>query len=155
MPKIDISSVPERKGASYPAPFHVECAERVRKRLGDAGGLTQFGVNLLRLPPGVWSSLRHWHSAEDEFVCVLSGEVVLVTGEGEETLRPGDCAAFPKGVADGHKLVNKSKAMATVLEVGGRAPEDVCTYSDVDMVASMKGYTRKDGTLYPLREDQK
>jgi len=127
----------------------------VRRCLGDAGGLTQFGVNLLRLPPGVWSSQRHWHSAEDEFICVLTGEVVMVTDKGEETLRPGDCAAFPKDVGDGHVLINKSNALATVLEIGGRAHEDVCTYTDIDMVASVNGFTHKDGTPYPLRDDQK
>src|SRR5437868_5547788 len=88
MPKIDIGSVPERKGSGYPAPFHLKAGERVRQALGDAGGLHDFGVNLLHLPPGAWSSQRHWHSAEDEFVWVVSGEVTLVTDEGEQIL-PG------------------------------------------------------------------
>lgn len=152
MPKIDVNSVPERRGASYPAPFDGPCAERVRQALGKAGELADFGVNLLQLPPGAWSSQRHWHSAEDEFVCVLSGEVVLVADEGETVLRSGDCAAFPKNQPNGHHLVNRSNAVAVVLEVGSNSSEDVCTYSDIDMRASEpEGYTRKDGTPYPAR----
>ena len=149
MPKIDIAKLAERKGSSYPAPHGEPCAERTRKPLGDAGGLSDFGVNYLTLPPGVWSSQRHWHSGEDEFVYVISGEVVLVTDEGETVLKAGECAAFPKGVPNGHKLVNKSKAPATCLEVGTRSTNDVCTYSDLDMkVDYPHGYTRKDGTPY-------
>ncbi len=152
MPKIDPETVIVRKGSSYPAPFDAPCAERVRKRLGDAGGLTDFGVNLLTLPPGVWSSQRHWHSGEDEFVYVMSGEVTLITDRGEEILRAGDFAAFPKGVTDGHAIVNRSASAATLLEVGTRSGDDVCTYSDIDMVIDSRidRYTRKDGTLYPL-----
>src|SRR5438105_13151657 len=111
MGKIDPTSLSERKGSSYPAPFDQPAAGRIRQRLGDAGGLTQFGVNLLHLPPGAWSSQRHWHSGEDEFVYVLSGEVTLVTDKGEELLRAGECAAFPKNLADGHHLINKSNAV--------------------------------------------
>ena len=118
MPKLDLTSIPESKGSSYPAPFDKEPAKRVRQRLGDAGGLTQFGVNLLQLPPGAWSSQRHWHSAEDEFVYVISGEVVLITDKGEEVLRAGDCAAFPSNAPDGHHLVNKSGTTAVCLEIG-------------------------------------
>jgi uncharacterized cupin superfamily protein len=153
MPKIDVTSASERKGSSYPAPFDAPCAERIRKRLGDAGGLSDFGVNLLHLPPGAWSSQRHWHSTEDEFVYVLSGEVVLVTGKGEEVLRAGDCAAFPKGVADGHQLINKSAAMAICLEVGTRTNDDFCVYPDIDMqIDSRVGvFAHKDGTPYPTR----
>src|ERR1043165_7614431 len=106
IPKIDVTAAPQRKGSGYPAPFDAPCAERMRQRLGDAGGLTQYGVNLLHLPPGAWASQRHWHSAEDEFVYVLAGEVTLVTDKGEEVLRAGDCAAFPKGEPNGHHLIN-------------------------------------------------
>jgi uncharacterized cupin superfamily protein len=122
----------------------------VRQRLGDAGGLTQFGVNLLQLPPGSASSQRHWHSDEDEFVYVVSGEVVLVTDKGEEVLRAGDCAAFPKGLADGHQLLNKSATTAMCLEVGFRSAEDVTIYSDIDMKLDKRagGFTQKDGTPY-------
>jgi uncharacterized cupin superfamily protein len=153
MPKIDIKSVPERKGASYPAPFHEKMVDRVRQALGDAGGLTQFGVNLLHLPPGNWSSQRHWHSAEDEFVTILSGEVVLITDAGEEIMRAGDCAAFPKNAANGHHLVNRSDAVAVCLEVGTRSDSDLCLYPDIDMQIDSKidVFTHKDGTPYPSR----
>jgi len=154
MPKIEIDSVPERKGSGYPAPFHEKCTERVRKALGDAGGLSQFGVNLLTLKPGVWSSQRHWHSAEDEFVYVLSGEVVLIDDAGEKVLRAGDCAAFPKGDGNGHHLINRSGSIATCLEIGTRQPEnDFVVYSDIDMQLDRKAtdFAHKDGTLYPKR----
>ena len=151
MPKIDLRIVRQRKGSSYPAPFDREPALRIRQRLGDAAGLTQFGVNLLRLPPGAWSSQRHWHSAEDEFVFVVSGEVVLITDRGEERLRSGDCAAFPKDVPDGHHLINRSGTVAVCLEVGTRAKDDFVAYPDIDMVFDPKvgWYTHKDGTPYP------
>ena len=153
MPKIDIAVAPERKGSGYPAPFHEPCMNRTRKQLGDAGGLTQFGVNLLTLAPGAWSSQRHWHSSEDEFVYVLSGEVVLVTDQGEELLRAGDCAAFPKNDANGHQLVNKSKAVALCLEIGTRTRDDVCLYPDIDLKIDAKDnvFTHKNGTPYPKR----
>ena len=105
-----------RRRSTHPA------RERVRQRLGDAGGLTDFGVNLMHLPPGNWSSQRHWHSHEDEFVYVLEGELTLVEDGGETVLRAGDCAAFPKGTGNGHHLINRSDAMAVYLEVGTRAP---------------------------------
>ncbi len=152
MPKrIDIAAVPVARGASYPAPYAVPCAARERQRLGDAAGLTDFGVNLLRLAPGVWSSQRHWHAAEDEFVYVLSGEVVLVTDAGEELLRAGDCAGFPAGVPDGHHLQNRSDAEAVVLEVGSRRPEeDEGDYPDIDLrfLKGRAGYAHKDGRPY-------
>ena len=151
MPKIDLNSVPERKGSSYPAPFHERAAARIKQSLGDAAGLTQFGVNLVQLPPGGWSSQRHWHTAEDEFVYVLSGEVVLVSDAGEEILRAGDCAAFAKNVPDGHHMINKSTAMAVYLEVGTRAEGDFCSYPDVDLQIDSKvgWFAHKDGTPYP------
>jgi uncharacterized cupin superfamily protein len=151
MPKIDPGKAFARKGSSYPAPHGDACAERVRKRLGDVGGLTDFGVNLLMLPPGVRSSQRHWHTKEDEFVYVMAGEVTLVTDKGEEVLQAGDYAAFPKGIADGHMIVNKSNAPATLLEIGTRSGEDVCTYSDIDMIIDSKvgWYTHKNGKPYP------
>jgi uncharacterized cupin superfamily protein len=154
MPKIDVKSVPERKGSNYPAPFHLKAGERARQRLGDAGDLLDFGVNLTRLPPGAWSSQRHWHSAEDEFVYVLEGEVILVTDKGEETMKKGDCAAFAKGAADGHHLINKSDKMAVLLEVGTRVDSDECAYSDIDMkVGPDNIYRRKDGAPYPKRDE--
>ncbi len=151
MPKLDLLSIPTRKGLSYPAPFDRQSTERIRQRLGDAGGLTQFGVNLLQLPPGAWSSQRHWHSAEDEFVYVISGEVVLVTDSGEQVLRAGDCAAFPCNVPDGHHLVNRSGSVAVCLEVGSRIPDDFTTYPDIDLLfdPSVDGFVHRDGTPYP------
>lgn len=146
MPKIEITSAPQRTGSGYPKPYDAPCAARQRTQLGDAGGLTDFGVNLLRLPPGVWSSQRHWHDREDEFVYVLAGEVTLVSEEGETLLKVGDCAAFPKNVANGHHLINKSEGEATVLEVGTRTTDDITIYSDIDMIYDPEagGYVRKD-----------
>src|SRR5262245_30054850 len=102
MGKINLETAPTGKGTRYPAPFDAPCKERRWVRLGDAAGLTQFGANLVTLAPGVWSSQRHWHSHEDEFVYVLEGELVLVTDAGDETMRPGDCAAFKAGERNGH-----------------------------------------------------
>ena len=116
MKKISIEAVERRMGSGYPSPYDEPCRERKRWRLGDAAGLTQFGVNLLRLPVGQWSSQRHWHSAEDEFVYVLEGEVVLVTDAGEEVLRAGDCVGFKAGVGEGHHLQNRGPAEAVILE---------------------------------------
>jgi len=104
MPKIDLTAVPVRVGTGYPDSFNEACAGRTRKRIGDAGGITDFGVNLMTLPPGKWSSQRHWHSHEDEFVYVLEGEVTLVEDQAQTLLQTGDCAAFPKGTGNGHHL---------------------------------------------------
>jgi uncharacterized cupin superfamily protein len=152
--RIDLNSVPASTGSGYPSPFHLPCAGRARQRLGDAAGLTDFGVNLLRLPPGTWSSQRHWHSAEDEFVYVLEGEVVLVTDAGEEVLQAGDCAGFKAGLRDGHHLQNRSQQDAVVLEVGSRkVADDEGDYSDIDMrfLKGDAGYAHKDGRPYPKR----
>ena len=150
MPKIDLSAVSKRKGSGYPAPFAAPCAERVRQRLGDAGGLTDFGVNLTRLPPGGWSSQRHWHSHEDEFVYVIEGELKLVEDEGAVILKAGDCAAFPHGTGNGHHLINESSVDAVYLEVGSRKPDDVTVCSDVDMMSSNADgrFVHKDGSPY-------
>jgi uncharacterized cupin superfamily protein len=149
--KIEIETAPTAIGSRYPAPFHGPCAERLRRRLGDTAGLTQFGVNLTRLPPGCWSSQRHWHTVEDEFVYIVEGEVVLVTDAGEEVLSAGDCAAFKAGVGDGHHLQNRSQRDVLVLEVGTRLPEeDEAFYPDIDLYAlkGRAGYAHKDGTPY-------
>jgi len=152
MPKIDIATVPEIHGTAYPPEFNAPCADRVRRRLGKAGGLRDFGVNLMHLPPGNWSSQRHWHSHEDEFVYVLEGELTLIEDNGETVLRAGDCAAFPKGSGDGHHMINKSDAAAVYIEVGSRHPADLTTCSDVDMMSSNADgrFVHKDGTPYAL-----
>ena len=150
--RINIATLPAMVGTLYPPPFDMPCRARERTKLGDPAGLTQFGVNLCRLPPGAWSSQRHWHSHEDEFVYVLSGEVVLVTDEGEETLRAGDAAGFAAGDSNGHCFQNRSDRDAQILEVGTRVPGDAGFYSDIDMVAPADGkpalYTHRDGTPY-------
>jgi uncharacterized cupin superfamily protein len=155
MPKrIDLEAVPVHRGSAYPAPFDLPCATRARQRLGEAAGLTDFGVNLMRLQPGGWSSQRHWHSAEDEFVFIVEGEVVLVTDSGEEILRAGDSAGFKAGVKDGHHLQNRSQRDAVILEIGSRKPDDEGEYSDIDMRFTRRSdsaFSRKNGTPYPQR----
>jgi len=146
--RIDPKATPASVGSGYPPPYAAPCAARVRNRLGEVAGLTDFGVNLLRLPSGTWSSQRHWHTAEDEFVYVLEGEVVLVTDAGEETLRPGDCAGFKAGAEDGHHLQNRSHSDVVLLEVGSRKAEDAGDYPDIDLRFSPHGYTRKDGSPF-------
>jgi uncharacterized cupin superfamily protein len=138
--RIDPKTIRASVGSDYPPPHGEPCAARIRRRLGDVAGLTNFGVNLLRLPPGTWSSRRHWHTAE--------GEVVLVTDAGEETLRPGECAGFKAGAEDGHHLQNRSQADVVLLEVGSRKAEDAGDYPDIDMRFSPHGYTRKDGSPF-------
>jgi uncharacterized cupin superfamily protein len=150
MPKVDIATVPVRIGTGYPAPFNEACAGRTRQRVGDAGGVQAFGVNLMTLPPGKWSSQRHWHSHEDEFVYVLSGELTLVEDNAETVLGSGDCAAFPKGSGNGHHLQNRSAAIAVYLEVGSRHVDDLTTCSDVDLMSFNRdgAFVHKDGSPY-------
>jgi uncharacterized cupin superfamily protein len=154
MGKIAIDSAPFFMGSRYPSPFDEPCQARKRWRLGDAAGLTQFGVNLMRLAPGAWSSQRHWHSAEDEFVWVLEGEVVLVTNEGEQVLRAGDCAGFVAGQPNGHHIQNRSASDAVLLEVGSRRPkQDICDYPDIDMVLKGEaGFQHRNGEPYPEKK---
>lgn len=157
MPKIEIDEAPTRVGSAYPPPFDEPCRARRRSKLGDAAGLNQFGVNLMRLPPGAWTSQRHWHTHEDEFVWVVAGEVVLVEDEGETVLRAGDCAGFKAGVANGHHIINRSDAEAVLLEIGARAPEtDAAYYSDLDMmVGPDEVYRHRDGTPYEAETGRK
>jgi uncharacterized cupin superfamily protein len=150
--RIDMAELTPVVGTLYPPPFDAPCRARERIKLGDAAGLTQFGVNLLRLPPGAWSSQRHWHTNSDEFIYVLSGEVVLVTDAGEEVLRSGDAAGFRAHDTNGHCLQNRSDRDARILEIGTRVPDDAAYYSDIDMVAPAGGepavYMHRDGTPY-------
>jgi len=154
MPKIDKTAAPSSKGTRYPPPHDIPCRGRSWLRLGDAANLTQFGVNLLLLRPGVWSSQRHWHMYEDEFVYVVEGEVMLVTDAGEEALRAGDCAGFKAGVRDGHCFQNRSNSDVQLLVVGSRDERDHGEYPDIDMVflpprhAGDSGYRRKDGSSF-------
>lgn len=150
MSRLDIDAIPAVPGSDYPAPFGQAVGARLRQRLGDAGGLTAFGVNRLCLPPGCWSAQRHWHSAEDEFVYIVEGELVLVTDQGEQAMRAGDCAAFPANAPNGHHLVNRSGAMAVCLEVGSRSDVDRIVYPDIDLVFDARTgcYGHKDGAPY-------
>lgn len=151
-PAIAATAVPPRGGSGYPHPFSLPCAGRVKHPLGDAFTLSQYGVNLVALPPGTWSSQRHWHSAEDEFVYILEGHPVLVTDAGRTPLAPGMCAGFPAGEANGHHLVNDTDASVTYLEVGTRRRGDDVDYPDIDMQIRGRGkgggYSHKDGTPY-------
>ena len=152
MPKIDMEAMDWAGGSSYPSPFRERVAGRVRKRLGDAGGLTQFGANLTRLDPGATSALRHWHQVEDEFVYVLEGEVVLIEEDGETPMTAGEAAAFKAGVANGHHFVNRSDRPAFYLEVGTRSPTERASYPDDDLAGVKENgrftFTRKDGSAF-------
>jgi uncharacterized cupin superfamily protein len=152
MPKIDIAKLRVYDGTDYPEPFRKVVAGRARKRLGDAAGLDQFGVNITTLKPGAASALRHWHHKEDEFVYILDGEVVLIEDDGETVLKPGDAAGFKANVRNGHHLVNKGTREAVYLEIGSRFKHERAEYPDVDLVAisDEQGdrYTHKDGRPY-------
>lgn len=149
MPKIDIANIALDTSSAYPPPYNKAVEGRSRKRLGNAVGLSQFGVNVCTLKPGAASSLRHWHRNEDEFVYVLEGEVTLCEDSGETVLRPGDAAGWKAGVANGHCLVNRSQQDCVFLEVGTRCDREVAEYSDVDMRFERDGasrnITRKNG----------
>jgi len=153
MPKIDIDKVRASTRAYYPSPFDKHVAGRETKRLGDAVGLTQFGVSLVRLKPGAAAGVRHWHENEDEFVYVLEGDVALVEDAGETRLGPGDTAGFKAGVANGHSMVNKSKADVLMLVVGTRAKSERGHYPDVDLAYEFDGkdfrFLHKSGEPYP------
>ena len=147
---VDATTLPVKTGSGYPAPYDEPCKERQRQVLGDVFGLNDFGVNLMTLPPGAWSSQRHWHTHEDEFVYVLSGTATLVTDAGETSLTPGMCAGFAAGDANGHHLVNKSDEPFVYLEIGTRNADDDGYYADIDMqiLKRAKGgdFARKDGS---------
>jgi uncharacterized cupin superfamily protein len=150
---LDPASLTPRVGSIYPVPFAAPVAGREKRALGDPLGLTQFGVNLVTLGPGSWSSQRHWHENEDEFIYVLEGEVSLITDGGESVLRPGMAAGFPAGARDGHHLVNRGLAPARYLEVGTRAATEEVHYSDIDMTGSKRdgkfAFRHKNGEPYP------
>ncbi|MBC8038242.1 MAG: cupin domain-containing protein [Rhizobiales bacterium] len=149
---LKTTDVQQRSGTNYPAAVAAVVAGREKRVLGDPFGLAQFGVNLTTLAPGSQSSHRHWHEREDEFIYVLDGEITLVDDAGEHLLTAGMCAGFKAGVADGHCLINRSKAPATYLEIGSRSPEERSTYPDTDLKgvkASGKWtFTKKDGSAF-------
>ena len=153
-PALDPATVPGEERQPYPAPWDQALAGKYRKALGEALGLTQFGVNLSRLAPGAISALRHWHTGEDEFIYIVSGEPVLVCDSGEQQLGPGHVAGFPAGSGDGHRLENRTGRDAVFIEIGTRAPADRVHYSDDDLVlyktvgAPARRFTRRDGTPY-------
>ena len=148
---IDPETVPVKTGSSYPEPFNGQVGARRKRALGDALGLTNYGVNLVELPPGALSSMRHWHSRQEEFVYVLEGELVLITDAGEQVLGAGMAAGYPAGSGDGHQMINRSDAPARYLEVGDRTPGDAVTYTDIDLALAdndTDDFTHKDGTPY-------
>ena len=150
MPKIDLGSLEPTNRTGYPPPFNEPVQGRWQRKVGEAAKLTALGARHVVLEPGAWSSQRHWHAKEDEFIYVLSGEVVLATDAGEEVLSAGDCAGFKSGDPDGHCLQNHGTADAIVLEIGSRIPGEYATYPDIDMKTEPGvGYVHKDGTPYP------
>jgi len=155
MGKIDLEAVPQKTGSIYPAPYDAEMAGRRSLRLGQAGGLTQFGANLVILEPGAKSSLRHWHRSEDEFVMITKGSCTLVDDTGEHQMNTGECAAFPAGDENGHHFINNSGSEARFLVIGTKAPIEVATYSDIDMMVQLDAsgfrFTRKNGD--PIAKD--
>ena len=153
MPKVDIAKVPVKSGTFYPAQFQAECKGRHKQALGDAIGLTQFGVNITRIEPGQTSALRHWHEQEDEFIYMLEGELVLAENDGEIVLKAGDAAGFKAGSGVAHRLINRRNRDAVYFEVGTRAKTERVHYPDVDLelVRDEKGrrYQRRNGEPYP------
>jgi uncharacterized cupin superfamily protein len=151
-PAMDPASIAPRTGTSYPKEHREQVERRSKRALGDALGLTHYGVNLVELEPGAWSSQRHWHSAEDEFMFVVSGELTLITDAGRQVLGAGMVAGFPAGTADGHHLVNDSEQTAVYLEVGDRSDDDEVRYPDIDMVLTRRSegrvYRHNDGQPY-------
>lgn len=146
MPKLELDAFPITSRTGYPEPYAAAVAGRAYRRLGPQAGLEDFGVSHVRLDPGGWSSQRHWHEEEDEFLVILSGEAVLVEDDARTLLRAGDCAAFPKGSGNGHHLVNESRAPCLFVVVGRKAASD-CHYPDIDLHLDgpTQTYRHKDG----------
>jgi uncharacterized cupin superfamily protein len=151
-PALDPDDVAPATGSGYPEVFRARVLPRERRALGDALGLTKIGVNLTTLAPGKESSMRHWHTHEDEFIYVVSGEIVLRTDAGEQTLVAGQCAGFKAGAADGHQLLNRTSTTAVYLAISNRDDDDCAFYPDVDMrmnaASAPHTFTHKDGTPY-------
>ncbi len=150
---IDPRELEARTGTGYPEPFRENVVARAKRALGDAFGLCRYGVNLVDLSPGTWSSQRHWHTHEDEFIYVISGQLTLITDAGEQILTPGMVAGFPAGDSDGHHLINKSDETASYLEVGDRNSQDEVFYPDIDLLYKVNDegeheFTNRDGVPY-------
>ena len=150
---INPREIEARTGTGYPEPYRENVAARSKRALGDAFGLSRYGVNLVELSPGTWSSQRHWHTHEDEFVFVVSGELTLITDAGEQVLSPGMVAGFPAGDSNGHHLINKSNETASYLEVGDRNPQDEVFYPDIDLLFKINDegeheFTNREGVAY-------
>ena len=149
---MDPASVAPRTGSNYPKQHREQVESRRKRVLGEALGLTHYGVNLVELAPGAWSSQRHWHSAEDEFVYVVSGEITLITDSGRQVLGAGMVAGFPAAKADGHHLVNAINETAVYLEVGDRSDDDEVRYPDIDMLLTRRSeghvFCHNDGRPY-------
>ena len=149
MPKVDLSRIEQTNRTGYPPPFNENVAGRYNRKIGQALGLKDFGVTETTLEPGGWSSHRHWHEGEDEVVVMLDGEAMLVEEDAETPMRAGDIAVFPKGVANGHHLVNRSERPCRFIAIGRVATTDA-HYPDIDMHldGATQRFTRKDGTPY-------
>ena len=151
-PALNPGDVPVKTGTRYPKEMKGASEQREKRALGDALGLTNFGVNLVRMSPGSESSIRHWHTKQDEFIYVLQGELTMITDEGEQILTTGIAAGFKAGTANGHCIINRSDQDAFYIEVGDRRPGDEVTYADVNMekrlIDGTEVFVRKDGTPY-------
>ena len=147
-PALDPMTLEAHTGSGYPEPYRSRCLPREKRRLGNALGLTKIGINHTTLPPGKESSMRHWHTHEEEFIFVLSGEVVLRTEGGEQVLTAGMCCGFPLGTSDGHQLINRGSEPAVYLEVSNRDPHDAAEYPDVDLLYRGGKFTKKDGSIF-------
>ncbi len=156
MPKLNLSQIPFVSRCSYPGKLAQPFEGRSTQSLGAESGLTQYGVNIVRIEPGAPSSLRHYHTQQDEFLMMTEGKLVLIDDDGEHEMLPGDCASFPAGDANGHQLVNRTNAPAAFLVVGTHTPTETAVYSDIDMMVKVDqdgfNFTRKDGS--PLTADQ-
>ena len=151
MPKVDLAAIEQTNRTGYPPPFNEAVQGRWYRRLAPATGLTDFGVSHVVLKPGAWSSQRHWHDGEDEFLVMLEGEAVLIEDDGRTILRPGDCAAWPKGGTNGHHLINRSDEPCSFVAISA-GKRTAGGYSDIDMLFTDDGrFTHRDGTEYPKR----
>lgn len=149
MPKLDLDSIPQINATGYPPPFDAPVAGRWYRRLAPATGLTDFAASHVVLKPGAWSSQRHWHDGEDEMLVMIAGEAVLIEDDGLTVMRAGDIAIWPKGSTNGHHLINESNEDCVFVALGGGKARDTGGgYSDIDMLFTPDGYTRKDGTPY-------